>query len=98
MTADTDIWVKADPTSVLDYAVDWASKGWLADGETITNSTWAVPAGITQTVPAPSIAAGKTTIWMTGGTVGETYRITNHITTSAGRQDKRSINIQVEDR
>jgi hypothetical protein len=95
-----------DPAEVLDYSVDWdrssetasAGTGWLASGETITASTWTVPTGITQTTPAPSVVAGKTTIWLTGGTTGTRYTITNHITTSQGRQGERSMLIQVRDR
>lgn len=85
----------ADPTAVLDYAITWAS--WLQTGETITASTWAVPAGITQTTPAPSFTATTTTIWLTGGTIGATYRLTNHVTTSGGRQDERSFDVTIAD-
>lgn len=86
----------ADPASVLDYSRDWTD--WLADGETLTASSWAVPSGITQTTPAPSFtAAGVATIWLTGGTVDVVYRITNHVTTSAGRQHEESFNVVVRD-
>lgn len=85
----------ADPTAVLDYAINWAS--WLQTGETITASTWTVPAGITQTTPAPSFTATTTTIWLTGGTIGATYRVTNHVTTSGGRQDERSFDVTIAD-
>ncbi len=95
-----------DPSEVLDYSIDWdrsaassaAGTGWLASGETITVSTWTVPVGITQTTPAPSITAGKTTIWLSGGTNSVTYTLTNHVTTSAGRQGERSFTVAVRDR
>lgn len=85
-----------DPTAVLDYVVDWTA--WLASGETISVSTWTVPAGITQTTPAPSTNGTKDTIWLTGGTIGTEYTITNHITTTAGRQNERSFVVSVVDR
>lgn len=85
-----------DPNATLDYAVDWAP--WLQAGETISNSTWTVPTGLTQATPAPSHSNGKAVIWITGGTVGESYRLTNHITTSAGRQDERSLMLEVTQR
>ena len=85
-----------DPDAVLDYAVDWTA--WLSDGETITASTWTVPDGITETTPAPSFTDTAATIWLTGGTVGQSYSVTNHITTSQGRQDDRSLNIRVANR
>jgi len=85
----------ADPAAVLDYAVDWTAG---LGSDTITASSWVVGAGITQTTPAPSFTTTKATIWLTGGTVGSTYRITNHITTAGGRQDERSFTVQVIDR
>lgn len=88
--------MKADPNSVLDYGVDWSE--WLADGETITASTWTVPEGVEQATPAPSISDGITTIWLTGGTANRRYWIANHITTSAGRQDERTFPYDVTNR
>lgn len=85
-----------DPASVLDYAVDWAA--WLGDAETITASTWAVPAGITQTTPAPSFTDTTTTIWLTGGTLMTSYSVVNHITTNQGRQQDQTITLAVRDR
>jgi len=85
----------ADPNAVLDYVVDWTA--WLTT-DTITASTWTVGTGITQTTPAPSFTTTKATIWLTGGTEGTTYRITNHITTAGGRQNERSFTVQVIDR
>ncbi len=85
-----------DPQSVLDYAIDWSA--WLGASETISASTWTVPAGITQTTPTPSIAAGVTTIWLTGGTLNLTYSVTNHITTNQGRQQDCTITLAVRDR
>jgi len=85
-----------DPNAVLDYSIDWST--WLATSETITASSWTVPTGITQTTPAPSFTNTITTIWLLGGTVGTTYTLTNHITTNQGRQDDRSITIQVVER
>lgn len=85
-----------DPEAKLDYSVDWAP--WLQAGETVTASTWQVPAGLTQTTPSPSFTDTETTIWLTGGTVGETYLVTNHVTTSDTRQDDRSFTIMIVER
>lgn len=86
-----------DPASVLDYAIDWTA--WLAASETLTASTWTVPAGITQTTPAPSFTAGGvTTIWLTGGTLMTSYAVVNHITTNQGRQQDQTITLAVRDR
>lgn len=85
-----------DPDAVLDYAVDWSD--WLATGETITTSTWTVPTGIEETTPPPSTDGSVATIWMTGGTAGTRYALTNHIVTSAGREDDRTIYLKVLDK
>lgn len=96
-----------DPEAVLDYSVDWKHKtpgsrvagnadGWLGAGETIVASTWSVPAGLTKNTDAN--ADGKATVWITGGLPGTSYRVTNHITTSAGRQDQRSLQINATER
>ena len=85
-----------DPQAKLDYAVDWSA--WLQSGETISASTWTVPAGITEATPEPSNTATVATIWLTGGTAGQLYTVTNHITTSMGREDDRSLFLRVIER
>ena len=89
---------KADPTSVKDYPVDWASL--LETGETLVSSTWDIQTGITQDPDnAPSFTpAGITVIWLTGGTIGELYVIENHVVTSAGREYDGSFGVYVQDR
>jgi len=81
-------WPNKDPGEKLDYAVDWTTR--LA-GDTIATSNWTVPTGITQTTPAPSFTNTLTTIWLLGGTIGQTYELTNTITTAAGRTMVQSI-------
>ncbi len=78
-----------DPDAVLDYGFDWSD--WLADGETISTSTWTVETGITKDSDSKSDTA--TIIWLSGGTVETTYIIANKIVTSAGRTDERSFSI-----
>lgn len=82
-----------DPDAVLDYEVSWAS--WLATGETISTSTFAVPVGITKDSESNTTTAA--TVWLSGGTVGQSYTITNHIVTSQGREDDRSMQIQIRE-
>lgn len=87
-----------DPSATLDYVFDFTP--WLATGETITAATVAAPVGITV---APTgfptvVAATSVTVWLAGGTEGVRYAVTVHITTSAGRQDDRTINVRVVQR
>jgi hypothetical protein len=80
-----------DPDAVLDYGFDWSD--WLAVGETIKTSTWTVPTGITKDSSANSTTA--TSVWISGGTAGQTYEIVNRIITSAGRTEDRTISLLV---
>ncbi len=83
-----------DPDAVLDYGFDWSD--WLATAETISTSTWTVESGITAGSSAKTDT--KTSQWLSGGTAGTTYEITNKIITSQSRTDERTLNIRVEQR
>jgi len=83
-----------DPNAVLDYSIDWSS--WLATGETITVSTWTVSIGIT--VDSNNFSGTDTVVWLSGGTAGSDYEGTNHITTSVGREDDRTITLICQER
>ena len=78
-----------DPDAVLDYMFDWSS--WLQSGETISTSTMTASTGIT--VDSDVATTTTTTVWLSGGTAGETYEVTNHITTSNSRAEDRTITI-----
>jgi hypothetical protein len=81
-----------DPSSVEDFGLEWG----LAEGDTLTSSTWTVPAGITRNSDSFQ-ASGQTTIWLSGGTDGAVYRLVNRITTSQGRTDERTLRVLVRD-
>jgi hypothetical protein len=80
-----------DPQAVLDYKIDWSA--WLED-DTISASEWSATSGIT--IDSDSFTDTDTTVWLSGGTVGESYDATNEITTDGGRTDDRTITIQVK--
>jgi len=82
-----------DPDSTLDYKIDWSA--WLGS-DTINTSTWTVPSGITKVSDTHDDTS--TTIWLSGGTVGTWYQLTNRITTANGRTVERSIWIKVVER
>lgn len=82
-----------DPEAVLDYSIDWSR--WLA-GDQIATSNWTVPGGLEKVSDAQT--STKTTVWLSAGTIGESYTVTNRITTSGGRTDDRSFLVKVEDR
>lgn len=80
-----------DPNEKLDYTIDWSD---FLDLDTITVSLWLVPTDLTQT---NSTFSGNTaTVWIEGGTAGSVHRVTNRITTAAGRIADRSIFLQID--
>lgn len=84
-----------DPGERQDYVIDWDDE-YLAVGETISSSSWSVPSGLTNYSTSNSTTTA--TIWLSGGTHGQEYLVTNQVTTSAGRIAERSIKILVRER
>lgn len=84
-------WPFKDPDEVLDYQLDWSAR--LA-GDTIATSTWIVPANITK--DSDSNTTTTTTIWLSGGTLGDLVEITNRITTAAGRTMDQSVRLKIK--
>ena len=82
-----------DADAVLDFSVDWTD--WLT-GDTISTSTFTVEAGIT--ADSDSNDTTSATVWLSGGTAGTLYTVTNQIVTAAGRTDERSLTISVVER
>ena len=82
-----------DPADVVDYTLDWSDV--LSDSETITTSTWTVPSGITK--DSDSEADTTTTIFLSGGTAGVEYLLTNKIVTNnaTARTYEKSIIVPV---
>jgi hypothetical protein len=81
--------------AVLDYAFDWG-KRWLQAGESIDTYTLTIDAGITN--EGDSENDGIVTVWLSGGTYGETYEISCVITTNLGRTEERLAKIIMEPR
>ena len=80
------------PDAVKDYPLDWG-KEWLVDGDTIATSTWDVPSGLNEGTHTNTTT--ETVAWISGGTLGQSYVITNTIVTANGRTDQRSILIRI---
>lgn len=87
-----------DPDSVLDYVFNWrpAEKPCLVEGENITTYTITADPGIT--VDKDSKDDGLVTVWLSGGEIGQTYRVACLINTDAGRTYERTIWIKVAEK
>lgn len=91
-------WIAKDPDAVLDYGIDWAD--WLAAGidptDTLATSSWTATSGITAS--APQLDGTVASCLVSGGTAGQTYTVTNRITTANGRTEDRSFRVKVAER
>lgn len=79
-----------DPDEVLDYVRDWTA---ILDGDTIATSTWTPDTGIT--VASSSNTTTAATVWVSGGTLGQTYGIRNRITTAGGRTHDKTLHFTI---
>ena len=84
-------WPPKDPDEVLDYELDWTDR--LA-GDTISTSSWTVPTGITKASDTKTTTV--TTVWLSGGTIGTKYELTNRIVTAGGRTMDQSVDISIK--
>lgn len=84
-----------DPQAQLDYGWNWAD--WLGT-DTITTSTWALLPSTAATIVVSTHDATTTTVWLSGGTHGQTLKARNRIVTAGGRTDDRTITIEIRDR
>jgi hypothetical protein len=75
---------------------------WLDDiaGEKVVTSTWTVPTGITKDSDGIDASGKVTTIWLSGGTVGATYDLINHVITdnATAREDDRTFKVKVKEK
>ncbi len=83
-----------DPDETLDRSLDWEAR--LVDGETISSSDWTADAGIT--VSQESATDTVSTVRLTGGTLGTTYKVTNLVTTTLGRVYSETLFVEVMSR
>lgn len=79
-----------DPDATKDYQINWNT--WL-NGDTISTSEWDVPDGIKKENDTNNTTTA--TIWVSGGTAGEMYKLVNTIVTAGGRTEQDSITIKV---
>lgn len=82
-----------DPSAVLDYEFDWSA--WLG-ADTIASHTVTAEAGVT--VMSSSATSTATIVWLSGGTAGTDYDVTNQIVTAGGRTDERTMLIRCVER
>lgn len=68
-----------DPQATLDYTINWADE---VGSNQILTSVWTVPSGLTEV--RSSQTDDTTTIFLTGGSLWEVYKVVNRITYGTG--------------
>lgn len=98
------LWAEHDKDAFLDYGLDWsASSGgnpsWIQPGDSLSASTWAADPALTLN-SASFTPEGATAVWVQCGAsikVNTWYALTNHVTTTQGRRDSRTIRLFITD-
>lgn len=83
-----------DAAAFLDYTEDWSI--FLVGDDGIVESQWSADSDEI-VLTDPLISNPLTTVWVSGGVSGKTYRIANIITTAQGRRDVRYFYLTVTD-
>ena len=85
-----------DPNAQLDYKFDWSN--WLDTSETIQSYTLTVPSGLTKVDESNDDTT--VTVWLSGGTAGQTYEVVCRITTNTNpqRTEDRTMTFRVVER
>ena len=89
-----------DPAENLDYSVDWSPA--LKTGESVTASSWVItPKTVGDTTLLTGITSfgtNGTTIWLSAGTDGGQYDVTNTVVTNQARTFERTFRIILQQR
>ena len=83
-----------DPNDVVDYTINW-TRYLSRVVDTIIASEWIVPDGINKETDTSNDTSA--TVWLSGGTAGSRYKLTNRIVTVGGRTLDKSITIKVRE-
>jgi hypothetical protein len=81
-----------DPDEVLDYNIDWTDR---LDGDTISSVATELEAGDV-TIDSTNYSGAIQTIWLSGGTHGETAIVTGRIVTAGGRTMDEAIKVKIK--
>lgn len=85
-------WPDKDPDETLGYQINWSRR--LRSGDSISSSIWEVAGGLTKV--EDSFDGKTTTIWLSGGTSGSKYTLTNRVNTVGARVMDQSVSIKIK--
>lgn len=85
------------PDAKLDFSIDWTE---FLGADDIDTSSWTAEEidgdGAPLVLSDNGESSGVSVIWIEGGTEGFAYLVSNHIVTTAGREDTRSFVLRIE--
>jgi hypothetical protein len=81
------------PSEVLDYDIDFTE--WMTPGDSIATATATSDAGIT--LGATTIIGYVVKQWVSGGTDGNSYKVTVKVTTNGGRVKEADFRVRVRE-
>lgn len=82
-----------DPDAQLIYGFEWAT--YFPPPLQLTASTWIVPAPLTKDSEAFTVS-GSTRVRIGGGVIGETYLITNRVTTNGSPTETEDLSFNLK--
>ena len=80
------------PNEVLDYVHDLTNELGV---DTISTSAWVLDSGITKDSDSNTTTAA--TAWISGGTLGVTYKLTSTIVTASGRTHVKNFYLRIQE-
>jgi hypothetical protein len=76
----------------LDYDINWLPR---LGTDTIVASVWAITSGAGLTINSNSFTPARTKVWLSGGTLGQTYFLKNTVTTAATDTEIETAQLQI---
>jgi hypothetical protein len=88
-------WPPKDPNeNPLDYDINWLPRLGL---DTIATSVWAITIGdASLTISSSYFTSVRTKVWLSGGTLGQTYSLKNTVTTAAGDTEIETVKLRIK--
>ena len=84
-----------DPDEVLDFNLDWSNALLEHGDDSITSSLW-LSSNSALVIDSDSFVGNTTTVWLSGGDLGERYTLTNRVNTLGGRTYDCSFKLRVK--
>jgi hypothetical protein len=87
-------WSCKDPTEITDYDIDWSTR--LAVGDSIVASVWTFPLSSVLVKQLDAFNSDTTKVFLSGGSLNQTYVLTNTITTALGFTLLETVSIAIK--